>query len=156
MEVEKNLNTIAQLAKANLKSNKNFANLLKTQDTNTLDNIIHRLNDTITPKIDCLECGNCCHNLRPIATERAMAPFVEPENMEAYRYLYSFACKNLKGNACTVYSERPQECREYPYLHRPNFVDRTHELLQNYEICPIVYNVFEALKKELKWTSKPY
>lgn len=32
-----------------------------------------------------------------------------------------------------------------------NFVTRTHELLQNYEICPFVFRVFEALKKELNW-----
>jgi len=27
-------------------------------------------------------------------------------------------------------------------------------VLQNYEICPIVFNVFELLKKELVWINK--
>ena len=154
MTIETNLKKIADSAKLKLELNTKFANYLKLQDSNKIDKIVHNLSDTITPKIDCLECGNCCHNLRPKATIEAMTPFVEPENMEAYKYLYGFACKNLDGNACTIYSDRPKECSEHPYLHRENFVTRTHELLQNYEQCPIVYNVFEALKQELNWEGK--
>lgn len=154
MNLEINLKKIAETAKQKQEVNTSFANFLKVQDSDKVDEIVHRLSDRITPKIDCLECGNCCKNLRPIATVKEMSPFVEPENMEAFKYLKEFACKNLDGNACTVYLDRPEECRQYPYMHRDKFVTRTHELLLNYEICPIVFNVFEGLKKELNWISK--
>jgi hypothetical protein len=36
-------------------------------------------------------------------------------------------------------------------MDRTNFVNRTVGILQNYEICPIVFNVYESLKIELKW-----
>lgn len=151
MNLEIDLKTIAETAIQKQQENTSFANYLKVQNSKNLDKIIHKLSEAITPKMDCLDCGNCCHNLRPIATKKAMEPFVEPENFEKYKYLKGFVCKNLDGNACTIYLDRPNECREYPYLHRGDFVNRTYELLQNYENCPIVFNVFESLKKELNW-----
>ena len=154
MNLEINLKTIAETAIEKHNENNSFSEFLKVQDSDTVDTIVHRLSDSITPKIDCLDCGNCCNNLRPVATDEALKPFVEPENIQAYKYLREFSCKNLDGNSCKVYLDRPKECREYPYLHRDKFVTRTHELLQNYEICPIVFNMFEALKKELVWVNK--
>ena len=151
MSLEINLKKIAQIAIEKQKENILFGNFLKTQNSKTVDEIVHQLDLEITPKIDCLACGNCCRNLRPIATEEAMRPFVEQKNMEAYKYLKGFACKNLDCNSCTIYKDRPEECRQYPYLHRNQFVDRTPELLQNYEVCPIIFNVLEELKKKLHW-----
>lgn len=152
--LEINLKIIAETAKQKQQDNTSFAEYLKVQNPEKIDKIVHQLSDIITPKIDCLECGNCCHNLRPIATFEEMSPFVESKNYEAFKYLKGFACKNLDGKACTIYMDRPEECREYPYMHRNKFVTRTNELIQNYEICPIVFNVFEALKKELNWLTK--
>ncbi len=154
MSLEINLETIVQTAKDKSQENLSFASYLKVQDSDKIDNIIHKLSADITPKIDCVECGNCCHNIRPVATREEVGLFVEPENIDACMYLEGFVCKNLDGNKCTIYVNRHDECRLYPYLHRFNFVTRTSELLTNYEYCPIVFNVMESLKKELSWTYK--
>ena len=154
MKLEINLKNIAQIAKQKEAENIAFSSYLKGQDLEKVDEIVHRLYEEIEPQIDCLECGNCCHNLRPVATDEVLRQFVEPKNIEEFRYAQSFACKNLDGKKCTVYLERPEECREYPYMHRDKYVERTHELRQNYEICPIVYNIFELIKKELEWSYK--
>ncbi len=154
MRLETNLKNIAQIAKLKQNENTAFSRFLKDQDIEKVDGIVHRLYEEIEPQIDCLECGNCCQNLRPIATDKELRPFVEPKDIEAFKYLMSFPCKNLNGKKCTIYSERPEECREYPYMHRNKYVERTHEILQNYEICPIVFNIFELLKKELDWNNK--
>lgn len=149
--LEVNLEKIATFAIESQKENREFSKFLSEQNSKSVDQIVHRLDREITPKIDCTTCGNCCRNLRPIATKEAMEPFVKPENMNAFKYLKGFECKNLDCNKCTIYDERPNECREYPYLHRDQFVKRTSELLQNYEVCPIIFNVIEQLKTELKW-----
>jgi len=154
MKLEINLKNIAQIAKLKQDENISFWTYLKEQDSEKIDEIVHRLNKEITPQIDCLKCGNCCLNIRPIATDEAMGVFAEPENFETYRYLKGFACKHLDGKKCTIYPDRPEECRSYPYLHRDKFVERSSEVLQNYEICPIVFNVFELLKKELVWMNE--
>lgn len=154
MKLEINLKNISEAAIQKQQENNSFATYLKVQDSEKVDAIMHKLSNEITPKIDCLDCGNCCNNLRPPANEEILKQFVAPENMQKYKYAREFSCKNLDGNACKIYENRPLECREFPYLHRDKFVTRTHELLQNYEICPIVFNVFEQLKTELKWEDK--
>lgn len=151
MKLELNIKTIEQIARLKKDENISFGIYLKNQDFEKIDEIVHRLYEDITPRINCLDCANCCFNLRPIATDEELSKFVEPENIEKFKYLKSFSCKNIRDKKCMVYAERPEECRSYPYLHRNKFVTRMHEVLQNYEICPIVFNVFELLKKELGW-----
>ena len=154
MKLEIDLKKIEQIAKQKEAENISFAGYLKNQDVEKVDEIVHRLYEEIAPQIDCLDCGNCCQNLRPVATDEVLRLFLEPENIEEFKYSKGFACKNLNIKKCILYSERPEECREYPYMHRDKFVKRTHEILQNYEICPIVFNIYELLKKELVWINK--
>ena len=154
MQLEKNLVSIKEIAKQKKNENASFHNFLKEQDSDKIDAIVHRLNDEITPRIDCLECGNCCHSLRPIATKEEMSKFVEDKNIEEFKYLMSFSCKHIEDKKCAVYLDRPEECRLYPYLDRNEFTSRVIGVLQNYEICPIVFNVFERLKIETGWSKE--
>lgn len=149
MKLEVNLKVIEEKTVHSKDENIAFTNFLMTQDAEEIDKVVHQLNDEITPKIDCLECGNCCKNLRPAINPGVLEQFITPENMDKYKYAEAFPCKNLNGNACTVYENRPGECRSFPYLDRPNFTSRKHEIMQNIKICPIVFNVFEGLKEEL-------
>ncbi|KPA10890.1 Fe-S-cluster oxidoreductase, partial [Candidatus Magnetomorum sp. HK-1] len=59
-------------------------------------------------------------------------------------------CPFLKNNNCSIYGYQPDSCRYYPHLHKDEFAARTIGVIENYEVCPIVFNVFERLKKELK------
>ncbi len=154
MTLELSLENIAKIAKEKEQENQAFAKFIKVQDSDKLDKIMLRLGAEFTDKIDCAVCGSCCNNLRPIATEEAMRDFVEPENIQDFKYLKCFSCKNLDGTMCKIYLDRPLECREFPYMHRDKFVTRTNELFQTYEICPIVYNAIESLKTELSWVNK--
>jgi Fe-S-cluster containining protein len=70
------------------------------------------------------------------------------------RFLNSTPCQFLKDKKCTIYDLRPEECNSYPYLHKTNIVSRLFGIIENYEICPIVYNVFEQLKIELKYKNR--
>jgi len=56
-------------------------------------------------------------------------------------------CPFLKDNLCSVYEDRPADCSGYPYLHEPEFVSRTLGMVERTFICPIVYEVMEALKR---------
>ena len=146
MKLERNIEKILRIALEKREENKTFRQLLQKQNANYVDALVNQLNDTIAAQIDCLECGNCCHNIRPIASDKVLINYVEPENIEKYKYSMGFACKNLDGNKCIIYSERYDECRMFPYLYRADFVLRLPGVLQNYEICPIVFNVVEQLK----------
>jgi len=45
-----------------------------------------------------------------------------------------------------VYEDRPQACRDFPYVHEPNFRSRTLSMIDNTATCPIVFNVWQQLK----------
>ena len=154
MQLEIDLKKIQQIAKLKEKENISFHNFLKEQDSHKIDAIVHRINEEVTPKISCLECGNCCMNLRPIATDEEIGKYVDKKDIESVKYLKSFACSHLDGKKCSIYLDRYEECRSYPYLHKNEFITRVHGVLQNYEICPIVFNVFELLKIEIDWRNK--
>lgn len=151
MELEKHINKIQDIAVKKRKENKLFRSFLQTQNSNEIDSLVHALSETITSRINCLECGNCCQNIRPVASEEDLKNFVEPEDVEKLKYSMGFTCKNLEGKKCTIYQDRFDECRLFPYLDRDEFVSRIPGVLQNYEICPIVFNVVEQLKVTLGW-----
>jgi Fe-S-cluster containining protein len=58
-------------------------------------------------------------------------------------------CPFLQDNLCTVYDDRPNDCRSYPHLQKRDFVFRMNQAFSNCSICPIVFNVYEQLKREL-------
>jgi Fe-S-cluster containining protein len=59
----------------------------------------------------------------------------------------------LQNNLCRVYNDRPGDCRSYPHLHKRDFVFRVNQAFSNCFVCPIVFNVYEELKREL-WRQK--
>jgi Fe-S-cluster containining protein len=63
-------------------------------------------------------------------------------------------CPFLQDNFCTVYDHRPSDCRSYPHLHKRDFVFRMNQAFSNCSVCPIVFNVYEELKREF-WRKRP-
>ena len=154
MKLEKDLKNIEQIAKQKEAENISFHKYLKDLDAEKIDKIVYRLYERVRAQIDCRDCGNCCQNLRPIASYKELSKFVTDENMESYMYLESMPCKHHKDKKCSDYLNRPEECRLYPYLDEVNFITKAYSSLQNYAICPHVFNVLELLKIELDWSYK--
>ena len=57
------LSIIAAAALTRESENFRFMDFLRANDPEKIDAIVHRLNETITPAIDCTACGNCCRSL---------------------------------------------------------------------------------------------
>lgn len=152
MIIDENLRNIARIALEKEAENTSFATYLKAQDAHEIDKIIQGLDALITPQVSCTDCGNCCRKMRPAVSYKEMSPFVKDEDYEAFKYLKGFTCKHLIDSKCTIYLDRPEVCRDFPYMDRPGFTGRTVGVFQNYEMCPIVYNIVEHLKVELDWS----
>jgi hypothetical protein len=59
-------------------------------------------------------------------------------------------CPLLKNNLCSIpVNYRPKDCASYPYLLKRDFTSRLMGIINNYSICPIVFNVYELLKDEV-------
>jgi uncharacterized protein len=138
---------------------------LKSQDSAKIDKIVHRIYEEVIEQIDCTKCGNCCNSLRPSVTKKEIVRlskidnlsfndfvniFVEKSDEENIKYLKDTPCKYLKENKCIIYSDRPEDCKSYPHIHKKDFNTRTLFMIENLEICPIAFNVYERLKSEMK------
>jgi hypothetical protein len=129
-----------------------------------LDAVVEETTNSVWSQIDCLTCGNCCKTLQIVVDDRDIRRLANRLQLspKAFRQRYvataedgvqHFAtspCPFLgEGNACRVYDDRPQACRDFPYLHAGHFRQRTLVTMDNQQICPIVFNVWQALKKRL-------
>lgn len=151
--------------KLNDDENAEFRTFLKINgDNRKIDNIVQQLFKTISEQIDCKNCGNCCRSLTPLINENDLKKLSGELNMapELFRkkyiqkkygenYFKNLPCSFLEGNICSVYSVRPEVCISYPHLHKKQFVSRLWSVIENYSICPIVYNVLEQLKDRINF-----
>ncbi|MCX6380307.1 MAG: YkgJ family cysteine cluster protein [Armatimonadetes bacterium] len=130
-----------------------------------LDAIVEETTDTVWKQIDCTTCANCCRTLQIVVDDKDISRLsahlgtTPSEFSRRYvqigkdktKYFTKIPCPFLgEDNRCTVYEARPQACSGYPYLHWKGF--RTHSLmmLDGCSTCPIVFNVWHALKQRLQ------
>jgi Fe-S-cluster containining protein len=160
--IELDLDKIQEYGKKREDQNWKFRAFLKGKDYDKIDKIVHKLTAEISAKIDCTTCGNCCVRLKSSLTVQDIKrlsntlQLKENEFIDKYTvnedgdiFLKNLPCDFLKDKKCTIYNDRPEDCRSFPNLHKNNFTNRLISVIENYSICPIVYNVFEQLKREL-------
>ncbi|WP_339918458.1 YkgJ family cysteine cluster protein [Yeosuana marina] len=165
-QLELNLEKIALIGAQKEEENFDFRVFLKGLDVKQIDKIVHRIDKELRTKIDCTKCGNCCKSLRPCVTDSELDKlsqidnlpqpdfvngFVKVDDLEGIKYLKDTPCKYLYDKSCSIYSNRPEDCKSYPHTQKAEFVTRTLGMIENYGICPIVFNLFEQLKEELHY-----
>ena len=110
--------------------------------------------------IDCLQCANCCKNYSP----RFKTPDIkriskhlglrESDFIDTYLkvdeegdfVVISLPCPFLQpDNYCSIYEERPSDCRRFPYTDEDVVIKRQPLTLKNSTFCPITYYVLEGL-----------
>ncbi len=118
------------------------------------------LHEEAFSKVDCLQCANCCKTYSPrfktpdvkrIAKHLRMKEGVFIETYlrvdeEGDFVVKSSPCPFLGAdNHCSIYEERPSDCRRFPYTDEDVFIKRQALTLKNSSFCPITYYVLEKL-----------
>ena len=163
--METNLKTIEGTSKLKEDENWEFRAFLKGYDISfeELDSIVHKLFNYVASEIDCLKCGNCCKKVSPLLKENDIKKLSDNLGMSINEFKKQFLkktgegdytfkmlpCPFLENNICSQYKYRPEDCRSYPHLHKKDFVFRLIGVINNYSICPIVFNVYELLKERI-------
>lgn len=161
MEID--LNKIKYLGEIKEEENFKFRSFLKGQDPDKIDRNVNELNEKYFELIDCKECGNCCNNLQPlikkddlerlknelgIKEEQIKNELLEKDEDGNLRFK-DLPCRFLEDKKCTIYKNRPEDCKSFPHLHKKDINSRLFGVIDNYSICPIVFNVYEELKIKL-------
>lgn len=155
---------IKRLAKRKRDENWSFRSFLKTCNGDEMDAIVHRLYREISSKIDCRACANCCKEILPVldqedmdklssglgvSTAQLKEQYLVEEGVPKEYIFNKMPCPFLKNKACSCHDHRPESCVSYPHLHKEGFVHRLIGVVDNCSVCPIVYNVYELLKREV-------
>ena len=140
--------------------------VLKVSQLEEIDLLVFKTADEVSSAIDCTCCGRCCTKLKPtcssqdqqrlavrlsITAEQLREQYLEYDESEdepGWRMKNS-PCPFLQDKKCTVHKDRPDNCRQYPYLHEPKFTGRTWGMIERTFTCPIVFRVMEVLKLKL-------
>jgi hypothetical protein len=145
----------------NFKKNIKFRAFLKAHDIEDaeLDAIVHELYNEIAGQISCGSCARCCEDLdaeiTPEDKKRIAGHLGISENEFEQKYLRSsdddfylnkHPCPFFIDKKCSITEVRPEICRTFPNLSKKDFRSRLFQVIENYSICPIVFNVFERLK----------
>lgn len=137
-----------------------YKRFLQRADKNKVLNQLPELHEEAFSKIDCLQCANCCKNYSP----RFKTPDIkriskhlkmrESDFIETYLKVDEegdFVAKSLPcpflgaDNFCSIYDQRPSDCRRFPYTDEDVFIKRQALTLKNSTFCPITYYVLESL-----------
>jgi Fe-S-cluster containining protein len=166
---------IQRYSRHNESEDMNFRAYLKghlDMSNKDLDVVVHETTDEVWKQIDCLTCGHCCRTLQIVVDDKDIGRLAKRLEMTAQQfsqqyvaedkgpdpalYLKSTPCMFLgEDNRCSVYEDRPQACKDYPYLYSKDFRSRTFMTIDNTAICPIVFNVWQQLKDRLRFRRRP-
>ena len=137
-----------------------YSRFLTRADKNKVLKALPELHDEAFEKIDCLQCANCCKNYSPrfktpdIKRISKLLKMRESEFIDAYLNLdedgdyvvKTRPCPFLGAdNYCSIYEDRPSDCRRFPYTDEDVIIKRQKITIKNTSFCPIVYYVVEKL-----------
>ena len=151
-----------QWRKTAVEKQKIYKRLLERGNFNKMLRALPDLHEETFSKIDCLSCGNCCRNHSPrfkqpdikriakslhIKEGDLVSTYLKLDN-EGDFVVKSSPCPFLgDDNACSIYEDRPSDCRRYPYTDEDVLLKRVNLTLKNAVVCPAVFTVLEALEK---------
>lgn len=139
---------------------KKYRRLLDRADKNRVLKQLPELHEEAFEQIDCLACAACCKNYSPrfktpdikrISKHLGMKESVFIETYlrldeEGDYVVRSTPCPFLGAdNFCSIYEERPSDCRRFPYTDEDVLIKRKALTLKNATFCPAVYYVLEKL-----------
>jgi uncharacterized protein len=157
--------TLQNWEKISGEQQKTYKNFLAKAGKNKVLKELPALHDKAFEQIDCLQCARCCKRYSPrfktqdIKRIAKTLQLKEGDFIEKYLRLdeegdyvaVSAPCPFLgDDNRCSVYEDRPSDCKRFPYTDEDVILKRPQLTLKNSSFCPIVVSVLEGLLEKIK------
>lgn len=139
---------------------KSYKTYLKKVDKNKVLKQLPDLHEEAFEKVDCLTCANCCKNYSPRFKTPDIKRISKVLGLKESIFIDTYLDIDTEGdyvlktkpcpflgsdNACSIYEERPSDCRRFPYTDEDVFFKRPTITLKNTSFCPAAYYVIEKL-----------
>lgn len=137
-----------------------YKQYLKRVEKNKLLKQLPELHEEAFSKVDCLQCANCCKNYSPRFKTTDIKRIAKHLQMKESVFIDTYLKVDEEGdfivktkpcpflgadNYCSIYENRPSDCRRFPYTDEDVIYKRQALTLKNAEFCPITYYVLEKL-----------
>jgi Fe-S-cluster containining protein len=141
-----------------------YKQFLHRASKNKVLGLLPDLHEEAFSNIDCLQCANCCKSFSPrfktpdVKRISKLLGLKESQFIETYLrvdeegdyVLQTIPCPFLgQDNYCSIYEDRPSDCRRFPYTDEDVILKRQPLTLKNSSFCPATYYVLERLMQEL-------
>jgi len=146
--------------------NYKFRVFLKNRaDYDELDMQFSGLHKELFARYDCCKCANCCKSYTIILADdevKRISAFLKMTDRDfTIEYLsdadtddekpYKFAkkpCSFLDSDGrCRIQECKPDVCTGFPYTAQPDRLASMYGVIEHAEVCPIVFEILERLKK---------
>ncbi len=140
---------------------KQYKHFLKNPNKNKVLKQLPQLHKEAFSKINCLDCAACCKNYSPrfktTDIKRISKLLKLRESVFIDKYLNldndgdyvakSAPCPFLgTNNFCSIYENRPSDCKRFPYTDEDILIKRPAITQMNSTFCPAVFYVLEKLQ----------
>jgi uncharacterized protein len=162
---DRSIITLKNWEKISGEHQKLYKNFLAKADKNTVLKKLPALHEKAFEQIDCLQCAHCCKRYSPRfkmpdikriskTVQLSESDFIKKylrRDDEGDYVAVSAPCPFLgEDNRCSIYEERPTDCKRFPYTDEDIILKRPQLTLKNSSFCPIVVSVLEGLLEKTK------
>lgn len=146
-----------------LEQQKAFKRMLEKGNKTKMLRLLPALHEAAFKQIDCLDCAQCCKNFSPRFKQPDIKRIAKVLKMKEGDFTQQYLrldeendyvvkqspCPFLGAdNYCSIYEDRPSDCRRYPYTDEDVLLKRIPLTLKNATACPAVFSVLDALLKQ--------
>jgi Fe-S-cluster containining protein len=143
---------------------KKYKQFLHRAEKNKVLKALPELHEEAFAKIDCLQCANCCKNYSPRFKTPDIKRISKVLGLRESDFIEKYLLVDEEGdfivntkpcpflgtdNFCSIYEDRPSDCRRFPYTDEDVIIRRKELTLKNSTFCPITYYVLENLIKSI-------
>lgn len=146
--------------KKSLEKQKEYKRFLQRAEKNKVLKKLPGLTEEAFERIDCLQCAQCCKNYSPRFKTPDIKRISKSLRMRESEFIDTYLNVDEEGdfvvkstpcpflgsdNYCSIYEDRPSDCRRFPYTDEDILLKRPQLTLKNSTFCPITYYVLEKL-----------
>ena len=160
-------NIMAAAGKKEYENLKFRAYLKNRADPDVLDRQFLELHNELFTGYDCRKCNNCCRAYNPVVQEDeidSISTFLGVTGQDfSDKYLVQTnegyeiksPCCFLNANGeCLIQECKPAKCRDFPFTDKPDRVSSLLGVVSFAEVCPVVFEIVERLKKIYRFKTR--